>query len=176
MDKMKHMKKAFYIAVVLIGLIQLNVDAQNVGIGLNNPLDLLHINGITRTTGIKLVGNSAIETGFGLVGKEVNSGKIGYSLFTANTLDIVGGGNAYLERKIRFWGEAGCTFEGGATFNGNIGVANFLPTEKLEVNGKIKIGDDVNVPTAGTIRYNATSKDFEGFDGTTWKSFTKLIQ
>jgi len=153
----------------------ISMNAQKVGIGLNNPLDLLHVNGITRTTGIKLVGSSDIETGFGLVGKEVNAGKIGYALFTANTLDVVGGGNAYLDRKIRFWGEAGCTFEGGATFNGNIGIGNFLPLQKLEINGKIKIGNDANVPTAGTIRYNATLQDFEGFDGVTWKSFTKLI-
>lgn len=148
--------------------------AQNVGFGTNNPLDRLHVNGVTRTAGINLVGNSAIETGFGLAGKELNAGKFGYGLFTPNTLDIVGGGNTYLDRKIRFWGEAGCIFEGGAIFNGNIGIGIFLPTQKLEINGKLKIGNDVNVATSGTIRYNASLKDFEGFDGITWKSFIKF--
>lgn len=148
---------------------------QNVGIGLPNPLDRLHVNGITRTTGINLVGNSAIETGFGIVGKEQSAGKIGYGLFTFNTLDIVGGGNAYLERKIRFWAEGGSIFEGQATFNGNVGIGNFSPAQKLEVNGKIKIADDVNTSTAGTIRYNTTLQDFEGFNGTIWQSFTKPV-
>lgn len=146
---------------------------QNVGIGLPMPLDRLHVNGVTRTTGINLVGNSAIETGFGIVGKEINAGKIGYGLFTPNTLDIVGGGSSNLDRKIRFWAEGGSIFEGRATFNGNIGIGNFSPSQRLEVNGKIKIADDGNTSTAGTIRYNNILKDFEGFDGSVWQSFTK---
>ena len=170
------MNNTYFIGLILVTFCCLTkVNAQRVGIGLNTPLDQLHVNGITRTTGINLIGNSFIETGFGLLGKEVNAGKIGYALFTSNTLDVVGAGNTYLERKIKFWGEAVCTFEGGATFNGTVGINNFSPTQRLEVTGKIKIGNDVNVPTAGTVRYNSATQDFEGFDGTIWKSFTKLI-
>lgn len=150
-------------------------EGQNVGIGTATPLDKLHVNGITRTTGINLVGNSGIETGFGIVGKEINAGKIGYGLFTPNTLDILGGGNSHLDRKIRFWAEGGATFEGQATFNGNVGIGNFSPSQRLEVNGKVKITDDGNAPSSGTIRYNTTLKDFEGFNGTTWQSFTKPV-
>jgi hypothetical protein len=42
----------------------------------------------------------------------------------------------------------------------------------LEVNGAIKISDANATPSAGTIRYNPANKDFEGFDGTIWKSLT----
>ena len=169
--KMKKISTTLFLAFWFL----LQAQGQNVGIGIATPLDKLHVNGTTRTTGINLVGNSAIETGFGILGKEESAGKIGYGLFTPNTLDIVGGGNAYLERKIRLWAEGGSTFEGHATFNGNIGVGNLSPSQRLEVNGKIKIADDGNTPTAGTIRYNNTLQDFEGFNGTTWQSFTKPI-
>ena len=56
---------------------------------------------------------------------------------------------------------------------GNVGIGNTAPTQKLEVNGKIKIDDDDAAPEAGTIRWNAMKNDFEGFDGTKWLSLTK---
>ena len=169
------MMKKIPTILFLAFLFTVKAQSQNVGIGTTNPLDKLHVNGTTRTTGINLVGNSAIETGVGIAGKEENAGKIGYGLFTPNTLEILGGGNSNLDRKIRFWAEGGSTFEGQATFNGNLGIGNLSPSQKLDVNGKIKIADDANVAAAGTIRYNTTLQDFEGFNGTTWQSFTKPI-
>jgi hypothetical protein len=55
---------------------------------------------------------------------------------------------------------------------GNIGIGTTTPTQLLEVNGAIKISDANATPSAGTIRYNPANKDFEGFDGTIWKSLT----
>lgn len=53
--------------------------------------------------------------------------------------------------------------------NVGIGIAN--PSEKLEVNGAIKIG--VNTGTAaGTIRWNPATSDFEGYNGSSWLSLT----
>ena len=43
----------------------------------------------------------------------------------------------------------------------------------VNVAGKMKLGDDLTTPTAGTMRYNPTTNDFEGFDGNVWKSFTQ---
>ena len=58
------------------------------------------------------------------------------------------------------------------TNNGNIGIGVTAPTEKLEVNGAIKIGEtSAATPTAGTIRFNTTTSKFEGFDGTAWVAF-----
>ncbi|NDA63562.1 MAG: hypothetical protein EBX50_16230 [Chitinophagia bacterium] len=42
-----------------------------------------------------------LEFGYGVVGKELNAGRIGYATFTANTLDILGGGTSY--RTVKIW-------------------------------------------------------------------------
>jgi len=51
---------------------------------------------------------------------------------------------------------------------GNVGIGITNPQSRLDVNGKIKISDDNTNPTEGTMRYNSTTKNFEGFDGTNW--------
>ena len=53
--------------------------------------------------------------------------------------------------------------------SGNVGMGVSSPTEKLEVNGAIKIGNTTNT-NAGTIRW--TGSDFEGYTGTEWVSLT----
>ena len=50
--------------------------------------------------------------------------------------------------------------------DGKIGIGTDTPSQKLEVGGKVKIGDDTNTPYAGTIRWNSTTNDFEGYTGT----------
>ncbi len=63
-----------------------------------------------------------------------------------------------------------------AIFDGKVGIGTTAPGEKLDVNGsikatgRIKIGDNVDTPTAGTIRWSGT--DFEGYTGIAWKSLT----
>ncbi|MCX7550481.1 hypothetical protein [Xanthomarina sp. F2636L] len=56
--------------------------------------------------------------------------------------------------------------------DGNVGIKTVNPTQKLEVEGKIKIGDDSETPSAGTMRFIATTNTFEGFDGTQWIAFS----
>jgi|GEM_PF-532240 len=53
--------------------------------------------------------------------------------------------------------------------SGKVGVGYLNPTEQVDVNGAIRIGS-TNTANSGTIRYNGI--DFQGFDGTVWKSFT----
>ena len=55
------------------------------------------------------------------------------------------------------------------TDSGSIGVGTLSPSEKLEVNGALRVGNTSTL-NQGTIRWNGA--DFEGFDGTVWKSFT----
>ena len=52
-----------------------------------------------------------------------------------------------------------------------------LAQEKLEIGGAIVIenSEDVN-PTTGTIRFNTSTKDFEGWNGSHWLSLTRLTQ
>jgi len=106
----------------------------NVGIGNNSPTDKLHITGSTRLSGLqKIDGTNTLEFGFGVGGKEVNAGKIGYQAFTAGALDIIGAGTVSGNRKIKFW------TEGGAEFAGTVGigtVANSL--YRFSVNGTVR--------------------------------------
>ncbi|WP_157976233.1 hypothetical protein [Lewinella sp. IMCC34191] len=53
-----------------------------------------------------------------------------------------------------------------------VGVNTTEPEQALDVNGKIQVGDDAMAPTAGTMRYNGSEADFQGYDGKDWKSFT----
>jgi hypothetical protein len=53
--------------------------------------------------------------------------------------------------------------------SGNVGIGTTTPAELLDVNGGLKIGGTSHT-NAGTIRW--TGSDFEGYDGSTWKSFT----
>ncbi|MBC7850569.1 MAG: hypothetical protein H7Y31_12585, partial [Chitinophagaceae bacterium] len=57
------------------------------------------------------------------------------------------------------------------TSSQNVGIGTNTPTEKLEVNGAIKIGTTA-AATAGTIRWNNGKNDFEGFNGKSWVSLT----
>ncbi len=54
----------------------------------------------------------------------------------------------------------------------NVGVGTLSPPQKLSIQGKISIADDSEAPSAGTIRFNSSTSDFEGWTGTKWKSLT----
>ncbi len=63
----------------------------------------------------------------------------------------------------------------GLFFNNSskrFGIGNTTPTTTLDVSGKIKIADDTDTPVAGMIRWDDVENDFEGYDGTEWKSLT----
>lgn len=53
-----------------------------------------------------------------------------------------------------------------------VGINTDMPEQALDVNGKIKIGNDGTTPTEGTFRYGSTG-DFEGFTAEGWQSFTQ---
>ncbi len=54
-----------------------------------------------------------------------------------------------------------------------IGVGTSNPEAKLDIEGEIKVAMSVSPPKAGMIRWNDTSGDFEGYNGSKWVSFTK---
>jgi hypothetical protein len=112
--------------------------AQNVGIGIVNPLDKLDVAGIIRTNGLRINGANILELGFGIADKQTDNGKIGLNVFgEANTLSIVGGGIAAngIDRRIKLWADGGTVFTGGATFNGLVGIFKATPQVELDLRG-----------------------------------------
>jgi microcystin-dependent protein len=81
----------------------------NVGLGVANPSARLQVSG-----GIKVNGANIIELGADIAGKEANAGKIGYTAFSTDALDIVGAGTAS-NRKLQVFAEGGSTFSGPVT-------------------------------------------------------------
>jgi len=55
--------------------------------------------------------------------------------------------------------------------NGDVGIGTATPVEQLDVDGAIKLGT-TTATNAGTIRYNPSNCDFEGYDGSNWISLT----
>lgn len=61
---------------------------------------------------------------------------------------------------------------GAVQTTGKTGINTSSPASVLDVNGKLKLGDDIVAPQAGMVRWNSSSNDFEGYNGTIWLSLT----
>jgi hypothetical protein len=139
---------------------------QNVGIGTSTPSAKLHVSSTTNNPLIVNGGNSMYLT---LSENAINRGYIGS--YSGNPEDVdfgtFGSNNT---------GKVHLTTGGniprvtvGAT--GNVGIGTQNPTEKLDINGALRIGNSSNT-LPGTIRFNPANNDFEGYDGERWRSLT----
>jgi hypothetical protein len=76
---------------------------------------------LTVTGSANVSGNNYLEFGNGVSSKNADAGKIGYELFSTDSLDIVGAGTSSSNRKVKFFAEAGAQFNGAVaapSFNG----------------------------------------------------------
>ncbi len=72
----------------------------------------------------------------------------------------------------------GWTVSGTRIYNtdyDSVGIGTASPQAELDVNGVIKVGEGSTsaTPQSGMIRWNTTTEDFEGYNGTQWVSLTK---
>jgi hypothetical protein len=70
---------------------------------------------------------------------------------------------------LQVFNSAGTSVFNVDTVNSRVGVGTAAPKEALQVNGAINLGTTSST-NAGTIRWSGT--DFEGYDGSQWKSMT----
>ncbi|MGB1247800.1 MAG: proprotein convertase P-domain-containing protein, partial [Chitinophagales bacterium] len=65
----------------------------------------------------------------------------------------------------------------GIAFAQNVGIGTATPSQKLDVDGWIQVGDETTGTTgeAGTVRYNDTDDVMEWHDGTTWHRFSSDV-
>lgn len=162
----------------------------NVGIGTTTPGNRLRVNGSSTSSqhvlsvGTIYSGNTHIRaveafstpaTGYGIGGyfvggnKGIQSfGQGGSAAGTVTALEGIASGSA--GTRIGVFGSA----TGGAiNWAGHFGDGNVLIENTLQVDGRLKVGDENVTPVAGMIRYNAVNQDFEGFNGTLWVSLTE---
>ena len=137
----------------------------NVGIGTTSPSQKLHVYGnpaiIEPAAGQQIaLTTPGGETGIVLDGTNANN----RSRFDIKNIANATAGSRYFRMKYNA-DSTGLTIQKG----GNVGIGNTSPTEKLTVNGAIKIGDAATTGD-GTIKY--ASGDFLGRKAGSWVSLT----
>ena len=124
----------------------------NVGIGTEAPESALHVEG-SNTGGLGLrLSRDGSTVDFDIYAHNANAG--------VGTVS---------NHPLRFFTNNSFRMEIGD--NGNIGIGVPQADQKLEVDGAVQVGS-TTTPTEGTIQYNSATDDFEGYDGTMWKSMT----
>ncbi|MCA9539033.1 MAG: hypothetical protein KC620_09090 [Myxococcales bacterium] len=89
-----------------------------------------------------------LDLGAGAADRVSHAGKIGYQTFSGDSLDIVGAGTAYANRKVRLYAQ------GGTTSDGPIDVKNITATG-LAVNGSATVSS--NLAVTGNARVTGTA-------------------
>ena len=125
----------------------------NVGIGINNPLEKLHLDGAIR------LGNTA-NTGDGTI-RFNGTDFEGYS--GGSWQSLTGGGSSGSSP----WDT---NPDGIHYLSGRVGIANNHPDEALDINGALKLSNGSIGSDNGVIRY--TGSDLEGRVGGNWLSLT----
>lgn len=136
----------------------------HVGIGTKMPNYPLHVLSTTGQVGIRFDGNDDYWSSI-YINALKSTGKPFLGLLRGGILN----GGMYLDTNNNLLLMAGGNEQISITHQGNVGIGDFAPNQKLVVNGGLKIANTTTA-TAGSVRFTGT--DFEGYDGSSWKSFT----
>jgi hypothetical protein len=128
----------------------------NVGIGTNNPVTKLQVNGSATVNGklllsdsllanngikvnadVQITSNNFLELGQGVT-KEAEAGRLYYQRYSSG-LDIIGAGTTTPLRKIKLWAE------GGTEIVGSIDVNGKTNTDSLQTSGNATIGGNATI-------------------------------
>ena len=114
-------------------------------------LDAAATNALVEVNGtMKIESQNTLEFGAGIVGKELNAGKIGYNSFGFDGLSIVGSGTTALNRKVNVFAEGGTTFNGPINVGGSSGTSGQILTS----NGTVAPGwQTLSTPYGNTTRF-----------------------
>ncbi|MEM9545274.1 MAG: hypothetical protein AAGA77_04840 [Bacteroidota bacterium] len=140
-----------------VGIHITNANSGNVGIGTDTPDERLQVQGAIN------IGNTTNPS--------PESGTIRYNGSDFEGYDGGSWNSLTQNNSPAQWQDAGVHITNANS--GNVGIGEIFPSEKLHVNGALKVGDaSSETPAAGTIRWNASTSDFEGYDSSSWKSLT----
>ena len=90
-------------SVVSVNVTSVNVIDTNITSGTLNVSTGITTGTLLATSGVSIRTSGILEFGYGVVGKEVSAGKMGYGVFTTDVLDIVGAGNSAGSRTVKIW-------------------------------------------------------------------------
>lgn len=136
----------------------------NVGIGTKTPSIPLHVTSASGQVGIRFDGNDAAWSSIYVNALQPSARPL-FGYLRGGVLKA----SSYVSTGDDWLLHVGATERMIVTDEGKVGIDDFAPDQKLTVNGGLRISN-TSTATGGSIRF--TGSDFEGYDGSTWKSFT----
>lgn len=144
--------------------------AQNVGIGTDSPQVKLHLRDSVASVNTHLLLDSEGSPVITLDGPQSFS-----KVFTFQDDATTKATITYLNGSVRFFTDfiplipkPVMTLSSNNSVGINLGALG-IPTQRLDVAGKIRIGNDSTAPTPGTLRYYEPDSAFQFFDGLQWR-------
>jgi hypothetical protein len=136
----------------------------NVGIGTKTPSVPLQVTSASGQVGIRFNGNDAAWSSIYVNAQQPTARPL-FGYLRGGVLKA----SSYVNPNGDWLLHVGATERMIVTDEGNVGIDDFAPDQKLTINGGVRISN-TSTATGGSIRF--TGSDFEGYDGSTWKSFT----
>lgn len=157
--------KKIYVILALMSSLTILYGQSNIGINTTAPEKTLHVINQLNNDGILIEGiTTANNVTLGLK----NTAKGGRQYIFQST----GGGSSIGEGKFALRDIDAGTTRLTIDSTGNVGIGFNDPVERLQVSGAIRF-QGATGNNVGTVQWTGT--DFQGYDGTSWKSFTRHI-